>query len=223
MGTDLLPFDEVAALIATPSAIGILLLASLYLSQLRDVQRLRAWMEQNPEYPVSDLALSESRLDKTEVELEHLYVDAASFELLRAPRRFDVVAAENLFGDILSDEIAAVVGSPGLLPSASLGDGPFLYEAILGPGPALAGRAFANPAGAMLAAAMMLEHSFGLTDLARAVEMAVAETLRQTRTHDLGGTATTVAFTAAVLGNLSWVRSAGVPEGSPPPAYEWGV
>ena len=75
MGTDLLPFDEVTALIATASAIGILLLAPLYLSQRRDVQRLRAWMQENPEHPVSDLALSESRLDKTEVELEKLYAE----------------------------------------------------------------------------------------------------------------------------------------------------
>src|SRR5437773_6973614 len=62
-----------------------------------------------------------------DVELEHRYVDAASFELLQSPQRFDVVLTENLFGDILSDEVAAVVGSIGLLPSASLGDGPGLF------------------------------------------------------------------------------------------------
>ena len=73
MGTDLLPFDEVAALVATISAVGILLLAPLYLSLRRDVERLRGWMLENPEHPRVDLALSESRLDKTEVELERIY------------------------------------------------------------------------------------------------------------------------------------------------------
>ena len=74
------------------------------------------------------------------VELEHRYVDAASFELLQAPRRFDVVLTENLFGDILSDELAAVSGSIGVLPSASFGDGPSLYEPVHGSAPDLAGR-----------------------------------------------------------------------------------
>ena len=68
MGTDLLPFDEVAALVATASVIGIFLLTPLYLSQRRDVQRLREWMLKNPEHATADLALSESRLDRTEVE-----------------------------------------------------------------------------------------------------------------------------------------------------------
>jgi LytR cell envelope-related transcriptional attenuator len=75
MGTDLLPFDEVAALIACASALGILLLTPLYLSQRRDVQRLREWMMGNPEHATKDLALSESRLDKTEVELERIYAE----------------------------------------------------------------------------------------------------------------------------------------------------
>ena len=75
MGTDLLPFDEVAALVATASVIGIFLLTPLYLSQRRDVQRLREWMLKNPEHATADLALSESRLDKTEVELERLYAE----------------------------------------------------------------------------------------------------------------------------------------------------
>lgn len=75
MGTDLLPFDEVAALVATASAVGILLLTPLYLSLRRDVHRLREWMLQNPEHPAKDLALSEARLDKTEVELERIYAE----------------------------------------------------------------------------------------------------------------------------------------------------
>jgi hypothetical protein len=75
MGTDLLPFDEVTALIATVSVLGIVLLTPLYLSQRRDVQRLREWMLANPEHATKDLALSESRLDKTEVELEQIYAE----------------------------------------------------------------------------------------------------------------------------------------------------
>ena len=75
MGTDLLPFDEVTALVATVSVIGIFLLTPLYLSQRRDVQRLREWMLKNPEHATADLALSESRLDRTEVELERLYAE----------------------------------------------------------------------------------------------------------------------------------------------------
>jgi hypothetical protein len=75
MGTDLLPFDEVAALVSAASAIGILLLAPLYLSQRRDVKRLRQWMLRNPEHAASDLAASESRLDRTEVELERIYAE----------------------------------------------------------------------------------------------------------------------------------------------------
>lgn len=73
MGTDLLPFDEAAALVATVSFLGVLLLAPLYLSQRRDIQRLREWMLKHPEHPAADLARSESRLDRTEVELERIY------------------------------------------------------------------------------------------------------------------------------------------------------
>lgn len=75
MGTDLLPFDEVAALVATASVLGIVLLAPLFISLRRDVERLREWMTNNPEHPVADLALSESRLDRTEVELERIYAE----------------------------------------------------------------------------------------------------------------------------------------------------
>src|SRR5258707_1301849 len=108
------------------------------------------------------------------VELEHRYVDAASFELLQAPRRFDVVVTENLFGDILSDELAAVSGSIGVLPSASFGDGPSLYEPVHGSAPDLTGRGIANPLGAILSVALLLDYSLGRPDLAHAVNVAVA-------------------------------------------------
>ncbi|PYQ14635.1 MAG: 3-isopropylmalate dehydrogenase [Acidobacteria bacterium] len=157
-----------------------------------------------------------------DVELEHRYVDAAAFELLKAPHRFDVVLTENLFGDILSDEVGVVAGSIGLLPSASLGEGPSLYEPVHGSAPDLAGRGTANPAGAILSVAMMLELSFGRAELARSLEAAVMATLRETRTPDLGGRATTAEFTEAVRHNLEWLRWSH-PSPEDEASYEWGV
>jgi 3-isopropylmalate dehydrogenase len=156
-----------------------------------------------------------------DVALEHRYIDTAAYELVAAPQRFDVVLTENLFGDILSDEAGLVAGSLGLLPSASLGAGPSLYEPVHGSAPALAGRGVANPTGAILSVAMMLEHTLARRDLARAVEAAVAATLLEVRTPDIGGKARTSEFTAAVLRNLSWAcwSDAGGDEG----ASEWAV
>jgi len=166
--------------------------------------------------------VSEVAHEYPDVELEHRYVDAAAFELLKAPHRFDVVLTENLFGDILSDEVGVVVGSIGLLPSASLGEGPSLYEPVHGSAPDLAGHGTANPVGAILSAAMMLELSFNRAELARSVEAAVMATLREVRTPGLGGRATTAEFTAAVRRNLDWVRwSHAAPEDEA--SYEWGV
>jgi 3-isopropylmalate dehydrogenase len=125
-----------------------------------------------------------------EVELEHLLVDAAAMHLLRAPRRFDVLLTENLFGDILTDEAAAIAGSIGVLPSASLGDGtgPGLFEPIHGSAPDLAGRGVANPYGAILSAGMLLRHGLGLTVEAEVVERAVENAWAEGwRTADLAG------------------------------------
>src|SRR5438309_11121274 len=97
-----------------------------------------------------------------DVEVEHQLVDACAMRLVRAPRDFDVIVTENLFGDILTDEAAMLSGSMGLLPSASLGDGgPGLYEPIHGSAPDIAGQGVANPLGAILSAAMMLRLSVG--------------------------------------------------------------
>jgi 3-isopropylmalate dehydrogenase len=156
------------------------------------------------------------------VQLEHRYVDAASFEILRAPQSFDVILTENLFGDILSDEAAAVAGSIDVLPSASLGNGPGLYEPVHGSANDLAGRDVANPAGAILTVALMLEHVFGKPQLARAVESAVVATLRERRTPDLGGSATTSGVTEGVLRHLKWSRWSDESEEESAPA-EWGV
>ena len=120
------------------------------------------------------------------VRLEHMYVDACAMAIALDPRRFDVVLTENLFGDILSDEAGAVVGSLGLLPSASLGLGIGLYEPVHGSAPSLAGKDVANPIGAILSAAMMLRHSFGLMNEANDIEAAVGEVLDAGgRTRDL--------------------------------------
>jgi 3-isopropylmalate dehydrogenase len=121
-----------------------------------------------------------------DVRLEHMYVDACAMRIALAPATFDVILTENLFGDILSDEAGAVVGSLGLLPSASLGDGPGLFEPVHGSAPDIAGRDMANPIGAIASAALLLRHALGLEAEACAVEAAVEATLAAgLRTADL--------------------------------------
>jgi 3-isopropylmalate dehydrogenase len=112
------------------------------------------------------------------VELEHLYVDNAAFQLVRDPARFDVLLTENLFGDILSDLAGGIAGSIALLPSASLGKKTGVFEPVHGTAFELAGTGRANPIGTILSAALMLRHAFGWEAEARAVEEAVDETLR---------------------------------------------
>jgi len=120
------------------------------------------------------------------VELEHMYVDSAAMALVSRPASFDVIVTENMFGDILSDQAGAVVGSLGLLPSASIGGTVGLYEPIHGSAPDIAGKGIANPLGAILSAAMLLRHSFKLEREASAIEIAVREALAGgLRTRDL--------------------------------------
>jgi 3-isopropylmalate dehydrogenase len=121
-----------------------------------------------------------------EVRLDHMYVDNASMQLLRQPRSFDVLVAENTFGDILSDEAAMLTGSIGLLPSASLGNGVGLYEPIHGSAPDIAGQDKANPIAAILSGAMLLEYSLKAGAAAAAIESAVSRVLdRGYRTPDI--------------------------------------
>jgi 3-isopropylmalate dehydrogenase len=128
-----------------------------------------------------------------QIELSHMYVDNAAMQLARDPNQFDVLLTENMFGDILSDEMGIVCGSLGMLCSASLGLGenslghPFgLYEPAGGTAPDIAGMGVANPCAQILSAAMMLRFSFGLNDLANRIEMAVKETVQGgTRTGDI--------------------------------------
>ncbi len=118
-----------------------------------------------------------------DVEITHALVDSFAMHLITAPSTFDVVVTENLFGDILTDEAAVLAGSIGVLPSASLGDASTnglrrgLYEPIHGSAPDIAGMGIANPAGAILSAALLLRHSLGLEDDAAAVEAAVSDAI----------------------------------------------
>jgi 3-isopropylmalate dehydrogenase len=115
-----------------------------------------------------------------------------------------------------------VAGSIGVLPSASLGDGPHLFEPVHGSAPSLAGKGEANPIGAILSVAMLLDHGLGEGGIARAVEAAVVAALREERTPDMGGNSTTAQVTAAVLRHLPDAVEA--PKGeSEAEAYAWGV
>jgi 3-isopropylmalate dehydrogenase len=148
-----------------------------------------------------------SRVHATEfpnIELEHLLVDNAAMRLVAAPRHFDVLLTENMFGDILSDEAAMLTGSIGLLPSASLGaQGPGVFEPVHGSAPDIAGQGIANPLAMFLSAALMLRHGLGREEPAARIESAVDRALEAgLRTGDLGGTATTAEATKAVLEEL---------------------
>ena len=143
------------------------------------------------------------------VELEHQLVDSAAMKLVAAPRHFDVILADNMFGDILSDEAAMLTGSLGMLPSASLGGadpadpGPGVFEPVHGTAPDIAGRGIANPLAMFLSAALMLRHGLSMEAEAAALESAVDRALAGgLRTADLGGSATTAETTEAVLEEL---------------------
>ena len=136
--------------------------------------------------------------------LTHELVDACAMKLALAPASFDVILTENMFGDILSDEAGAVCGSLGLLPSASLGPGPGLFEPVHGSAPDIAGQSKANPIGAIASAGMLLAESFGLHDEQAAIIAAIEKTLAAgIRTADIvepgGAAATTTAFTDSVV------------------------
>jgi len=125
--------------------------------------------------------------DYPDVELDHLYVDNASMQLIMRPTTFDVIVTGNIFGDILSDEASQMTGSIGMLPSASLGDGSLgMYEPVHGSAPDIAGKDIANPIATVLSGAMMLKYSFGLLDEAKCIEDAVTKVLDEGyRTGDI--------------------------------------
>jgi 3-isopropylmalate dehydrogenase len=145
-----------------------------------------------------------------DVALDHMYVDACAMKIALAPASFDVILTENLFGDILSDEAGAVVGSLGLLPSASLGEGPGLFEPVHGSAPDIAGKGLANPIGAVASAAMLLRHALKMEEEAAAIERAIAGVLAEgLRTADLErrGTATTELMAAAIVARMTVSRA----------------
>lgn len=122
-----------------------------------------------------------------DVELEHIYIDNATMQLIKQPEHFDVLLCSNMFGDIISDECAMITGSMGMLPSASMNEKGFgLYEPAGGSAPDIAGKGIANPIAQILSAAMMLRYSFNLNEAANAIENAVKAVLAQGyRTADL--------------------------------------
>jgi 3-isopropylmalate dehydrogenase len=139
------------------------------------------------------------------VDLSHMYADACAMELVRAPKHFDVILADNLFGDILSDEAAMLTGSIGMLPSASLGapGTPGLYEPVHGSAPDIAGQGIANPCAAILSLEMALRWSLGREKVADMLFAAVGKALDQgARTKDLGGSLTTREMADAIIAAL---------------------
>jgi 3-isopropylmalate dehydrogenase len=144
--------------------------------------------------------------DYSDIALEHMLVDTCAMKLTYAPSSFDVVLTENMFGDILSDEAGAVVGSLGLLPSASLGDGAGLFEPVHGSAPDIAGRGIANPIGTIASAAMLLRYALKLEKEATTVERAIEAALTAgLRTADLaagGASVSTTEMTERIVAAL---------------------
>jgi tartrate dehydrogenase/decarboxylase/D-malate dehydrogenase len=157
-------------------------------------------------YVLWDRVLGEMAPQFADVAIEKLHIDAATLELVRRPQTFDVIVGSNLFGDILSDLTGGITGSLGLNPSANLNPErrfPSLFEPVHGSAPDIAGRGIANPTGAILSAAMMLEW-LGEADAAAAVRRAVERALAEGRvTPDAGGTLTTAEMTDAVQKHLA--------------------
>ncbi|MBX3626519.1 MAG: NAD-dependent isocitrate dehydrogenase [Rhizobacter sp.] len=140
---------------------------------------------------------------KGKIQFETIIVDACAMKLVLNPYQFDVIVTTNLFGDILSDLVAGLVGGLGMAPGANIGTDAAIFEAVHGSAPDIAGKGIANPTALILAAAMMLDH-VKLHDKAERVRRAVDETLNvdNVRTGDLGGTASTSAFAQALVKRL---------------------
>jgi len=157
---------------------------------------------------------TEMAAENPDVSVEHALVDSFAFRMLQHPGRLDVVVAEHLLGDILSDEAAAISGSLGVMASASLNPagGPALYEPIHGSAPDIAGLGVANPIGAILSAALLLEHSAHRPEIAVEIRDAVDAALTAgARTPDLGGTASPLEVTRAVVEALRARPPVGAP------------
>src|SRR5262249_18783153 len=136
-------------------------------------------------------------------ELVEMIVDAAAMTMVRDPNRLDVLVTENLYGDILSDLGAGLVGGLGIVPGANIGDEAAVFEAVHGSAPDIAGKGFANPTALIQSAVMMLRH-LGEGAQADRIERALTEVYRrgEVRTRDLGGTASTGDFTSALVAEM---------------------
>jgi isocitrate dehydrogenase (NAD+) len=137
------------------------------------------------------------------IAIDDVIVDACAMKLVMNPWQFDTLVTTNLFGDILSDLIAGLVGGLGMAPGGNIGESAAIFEAVHGSAPDIAGKGLANPTALMLAAAMMLDH-VGRQDLAERLRGAISATLQtdKVRTGDLGGKASTAEFTAAIVGRI---------------------
>ncbi len=141
---------------------------------------------------------------KGKFELDSIIVDACAMKLVLNPWQFDMLVTTNLFGDILSDLVAGLVGGLGMAPGANIGTDAAIFEAVHGSAPDIAGKGIANPTALLLAAAMMLDHT-KMPELATRLRTAIDQTLNvdKVRTGDLGGTANTAAFTKALVSRIN--------------------
>ena len=150
-----------------------------------------------------DIGLEMAKEYEGRIEFEERIVDATAMLLVMDPYRFDVIVTENMFGDILSDQIAGLVGGLGLAPGANIGRDGAIFEAVHGSAPDIAGKGIANPSALLLGAVMMLSH-LGMHDESARVRSALERTVREgdTLTPDLGGSGTTETFADAVIRRL---------------------
>ena len=139
-----------------------------------------------------------------DIECNEMIVDNACMQLVMRPEQFDVIVTTNLFGDIISDLCAGLIGGLGLIPGANIGQDAAIFEAVHGSAPDIAGKGIANPCALLLGAAQMLEH-MGMVDRAARIRGAIVETLkaRDSLTPDLGGTGTTMGFARAIASRVA--------------------
>ena len=151
-----------------------------------------------------DTALQVAKKYEGRIEVDERIVDACAMQLVLKPWQFDVIVTTNLFGDILSDEIAGLVGGLGMAPGANIGEDAAIFEAVHGSAPDIAGKGIANPLALLLAAAMMIDH-VGRKDMAQRLRKAIDVALREdgVRTGDLGGKETTKDMTQAIVRRLA--------------------
>jgi len=150
-----------------------------------------------------ETALEVGRKYQGRLEFDDRIVDACAMQLVLDPWQYDVIVTTNLFGDILSDELAGLVGGLGMAPGANIGEKAAIFEAVHGSAPDIAGKGIANPLALLLAAGLMLEH-VGKADLAKRLRSAIDKTLRDdgVRTADLGGKTSTRDFAQAIVRRL---------------------